>query len=155
MLQMRTILYTTDLSESSKVAFSFAHSLARDHGARLIVLHVIPSGTYELLNLTELGHGESAQQFDDDIRHHLRRLQPPDDRVPMEYKLVKGDTTASIIKVAEQTDCDMIVLGKHGGTGLKRMLMGSVAEHVMRCAPCPVLVVKEAVPDTVHSSAAS
>jgi nucleotide-binding universal stress UspA family protein len=60
----------------------------------------------------------------------------------MEYKLAKGDPASPIIKVAEEMACDLIVLGTHGRTGLGRVLMGSVAEHVMRSAPCPVLVVK-------------
>jgi nucleotide-binding universal stress UspA family protein len=150
---MHTILYTTDFSDSSKSALPLAYSLARDHGARLIVLHVLPAGTYELVNLAQLGQGESAQQFDDDIRHDLQRIQPPDDRVAMEYKLAKGDPAATIVKVAEETACDLIVLGTHGRTGLKRVLMGSVAEHVMRSAPCPVLVVKGPLPDTGSSSA--
>ena len=154
MMQLQTILYTTDFSDSSKGAFPLAYSLARDHGARLIVLHVLPAGTYEIVNLAQLGQGESAQQFEDDIRHDLQRIQPPDDRVPMEYKLAKGDPAASIVKVAEETACDLIVLGTHGRTGLKRVLMGSVAEHVMRGAPCPVLVVKGSVPDPGDSSGA-
>lgn len=143
MMQMRTILYTTDFSDSAETAFPLAYSLARDHGARLIVLHVLPAGTYEIANLAQLGQGESRQQFEDDIRHGLQRIQPPDDRVAMEYKLAKGDPAASIIKVAEEAACDLIVLGTHGRTGLRRVFMGSVAEHVMRSAPCPVLVVKD------------
>ena len=142
MMHMQTVLYTTDFSDSSKSAFPLAYSLARDHGARLIVLHVLPSGTYEIVNLAQLGQGESAQQFEADIRHDLQRIQAPDDRVAMEYKLAKGDPAASIIQVAEETACDLIVLGTHGRTGLRRALMGSVAEHVMRSAPCPVLVMK-------------
>jgi nucleotide-binding universal stress UspA family protein len=152
MMQIRTILYTTDFSESSKVTFPMAYSLARDHGARLIVLHVVPSGTYQILNLAQLGQGESERQFEDDIRHQLLRLQPPDNRVPMEYKLAEGEPGASIVKVAEDMHCDLIVLGTHGRTGFRRVLMGSVAEHVMRTAPCPVLVVKGPVPQANRSA---
>jgi nucleotide-binding universal stress UspA family protein len=151
MLQMRTILYTTDFSDSARAAFPLAYSLARDHGARLIVLHVIPVGTAEILNLAQLGAGETAKEYDEGILHDLQRLQPPDDRVPMEYKLAKGDPASSIIKIAEETACDLIVLATHGRTGLRRVLMGSVTEHVMRSAPCPVLVVKGSVPETSAS----
>src|SRR5438094_8549098 len=94
MMQMQTVLYTTDFSDSSKSAFPLAYSLSRDHGARLIVLHVLPAGTYEIVNLAQLGQGESPQQFEDDIRHDLQRIQRPDDRVAMEYKLAKGDPAA-------------------------------------------------------------
>lgn len=151
-MKMHTILYTTDFSESSKMAFSLAYSLARDHQARLVVLHVVPAGTYEIVNLAQLGHGESMGQFEDDIRHELQQFRPPDNRVPMEYKLANGDPVASIVKEAEDTRCDLIVLGTHGRTGFRRVLMGSVAEHVMRTAPCPVLVVKAQVQQASSSA---
>ena len=141
-MQTKVILYATDVSEPSRFAFSLAYSLARDHGARLIVLNVIPAGTYEIIDLAQLGLGESERQFEDEIRHGLRQLQPPDNHVSMDYKLAKGDPAKSIVKVAQDTQCDLIVLGTHGRSGLRRVLMGSVAEHVLRVAPCPVLVLK-------------
>jgi nucleotide-binding universal stress UspA family protein len=152
MMQIHSILYATDFSKSSKVAFSLACSIARDHQARLIVLHVVPAGTYEIVNLAQLGHGESMGEFEDDIRNELQQLQPPDNRVPMEYKLANGDAVASIVKEAEDTHCDLIVLGTHGRTGLRRLLMGSVAENVVRTAPCPVLVVKAPVQQASSSA---
>jgi nucleotide-binding universal stress UspA family protein len=142
MLKMSTILYATDMSELSKGAFPLACSLARDHGAKLIVLHVIPSGTHQFLTVAQLGQGESAAQFEDDLRHDLQRHYPVAERVLINYKLGKGDPATAIIKVAEEMACDLIVLGTHGRTGFRRVLMGSVAEHVMRTAPCPVLVVR-------------
>jgi universal stress protein A len=146
-MRINTILYATDFSESSKSAFPLAYSLARDHGARLIALHVVPAGTYEIANLVQLGHGESFRQFEEEIRHDLERLQPPDSSVPMVYKLAKGDPATLITNVAEEMASDLIVLGTHGRTGLRRVLMGSVAEHVLRSAPCPVLVVKTSLSD--------
>lgn len=131
-----------------------AYSLARDHGARLILLHVVPAGTYEIANLAQLGQGESREQFKQGIRRELQDLCPPDGPVPVDYKLAEGDSAAAINKVAEETAADLIVLGSHGRTGLRRALMGSVAEHVMRTAPCPVLVVKGAVPGAGPSAAA-
>ncbi len=131
-----------------------AYSLARDHGARLILLHVVPAGTYEITNLAQLGQGESMQQFEEGIRRELQNLCPPDGRVQPDYKLAEGDPAAAINKVAEETAANLIVLGTHGRTGLRRVLMGSVAEHVLRSAPCPVLVVKGAVPGADASSAA-
>jgi nucleotide-binding universal stress UspA family protein len=154
MLRMNAILYATDFSDSSKIAFPLACSLARDHGSRLIVLHVVATGTYEIANLAQLGQGESRWQFEDRIRRMLEEFQPPDGRVAVECKLAEGDPAASIIKAAEETGSDLIVLGTHGRTGFRRVLMGSVAEHVMRSAPCPVLVVKGAVPETGNSSVA-
>src|SRR5262245_57515124 len=142
MLQMRTILFASDLSESSKCAFPFGCSLARDHGAKLIVLHVIPSGTHQFILLAQLGQGESAAQFEEEVLNDLKQLHPIQTQIPMEYKVVKGDAATMIVQTANETDCDLIALGTHGRVGLKRMVMGSVAEHVMRTATCPVLVVK-------------
>jgi universal stress protein A len=154
MMRMHTVLCGTDFSDSSRGAIPMAYSLARDHGARLILLHVVPAGTYEIANLAQLGQGESKHQFEEGIRRELRELCPPDGGVPLEYKVAEGDPAAAINKVAEETAAALIVLGTHGRTGLRRALMGSVAEHVMRTAPCPVLVVKGAVPDAGPSAAA-
>jgi nucleotide-binding universal stress UspA family protein len=154
-MRINTILYATDFSEASRSAFPLAYSLARDHGARVIALHVVPAGTYEIANLVQLGHGESVRQFEQELWHDLQRLQPPDGSVPMEYKLEKGDPATLITKVAEETACDLIVVGTHGRTGLSRVLMGSVAENVLRSAPCPVLVAKTSVSDTGQPATAS
>src|SRR5262245_23353328 len=141
-MHLNAILYATDFSETSRNASPLAYSLARDHGARLIVLHVVPGGTYALANLAQLGQGETAAQFEEDIKHDLQRHRPLDDRVPMEYKVAKGEPAASIVRAAEEEACDLIVLGTHGRTGLSRVLLGSVAEQVIRRARCSVLVAK-------------
>ncbi len=60
----------------------------------------------------------------------------------MEHLLKMGKPTVEILRVAEESNCDLIVMGTHGRRGLARMLMGSVAEHVVRNATCAVLVVK-------------
>jgi nucleotide-binding universal stress UspA family protein len=62
--------------------------------------------------------------------------------VAVEQRLAEGDPAAEILHLATDTGCDMIVLGTHGRTGLDRLLMGSVAEQIVRKAPCPVLTVK-------------
>jgi universal stress protein A len=142
MSEIKTILYPTDLSEIAKCAFPLAYSLARDHGARLIVLHVIPVGTFTVRTLAELGQGESAEEFEGDLKQLLQAAATPDLRVPMEHKIVRGDPVTAILQVAEDTKSDLLVVGSHGRTGLRRLLMGSVAEQLMRKAPCPVLVAR-------------
>jgi nucleotide-binding universal stress UspA family protein len=66
----------------------------------------------------------------------------PDPEVQVERRLEQGDAATEIVRVAQETHCDLIVIGTHGRTGLSRVLMGSVAEKVLRQAPCPVLAVK-------------
>ena len=68
---------------------------------------------------------------------------PTDPTVPVVHKLLVGDPAEAIVQQAEAEHADMIVMGTHGRTGLTRMLMGSVAEAVVRRAACPVLTVKQ------------
>jgi len=78
----------------------------------------------------------------------------PHANVRMERRLEQGDATTEILRVAREESADLIVMGTHGRTGLGRLLMGSVAEQVMRRAPCPVLTVKSPVPETAPESPA-
>jgi nucleotide-binding universal stress UspA family protein len=138
MLRLQTILQPTDFSSPSRQAFQLAWSLARDHGARLIVMHVAAP----VLVYGEFGAYTYTEGHLDQLRHELDEIQGPDDSVPVEHRLEEGDAASHIIRAAEQLGCDLIVMGTHGRTGLSRWLLGSVAEQVMRLANCPVLTVK-------------
>lgn len=138
MLQLAAILHPTDFSPSSEHAFHLACSLARDHGARLIVLHVaIPPVVGYGGTMTPPPEGDWEA-----LEEQLRHVQTPDATISVEHLLREGDPVAEILRVAEESKCDLIVMGTHGRRGAARLLMGSVAEHVVRKAACPVLVVK-------------
>jgi nucleotide-binding universal stress UspA family protein len=143
MLAIRTILHPTDFSEHSGQAFRLACSLARDHGARLIVLHVLerPVFVYGGVLMAPPPPPLSAGQREA-AREQLRGLEPPDPAVPVEHLLEEGDPATATLQVAQERRCELIVMGSHGRTGLGRLLMGSVAERVVREAPCPVLIVR-------------
>jgi nucleotide-binding universal stress UspA family protein len=139
MLQVRTILHPTDFSKSSDAAFELACSLARDYGARLIVTHVAepPVPMY--------GDGlvlPPPQASMEPLRAQLCQILSKDPKVRVEHRLCEGDAGTEILRLAREVDCDLIVLGTHGRTGLGRLLMGSVAEQIVRRASCPVLTVK-------------
>lgn len=87
-----------------------------------------------------LGVDETNRQ---ELRKALAQVVPTDPNVPYEHKLLIGDPATSIVDLAESEGVDFIVLGSHGRTGLTRLLMGSVAEAVVRRAKCPVLTVKQ------------
>ena len=125
MLRVHTILFPTDLSERSNAAFPFACALAHDQGARLIVLHVVmpPLAREKLLE-------QRDPTYFDGVRQELRRLQTPDANVNVEHLLEKGDPVTEILRVAHETKAGLIVLTTHGRTGLRRALMGSVAEQL-------------------------
>jgi nucleotide-binding universal stress UspA family protein len=76
------------------------------------------------------------------LEDRLFKLQPPDRTIHVQRLLREGDPAQEILHTAEETKADLIVMGTHGRTGLRRLLMGSVAEVVLRKAPCPVLTVK-------------
>jgi nucleotide-binding universal stress UspA family protein len=142
MLPIKTILHPTDFSEQSAQAFRAACALASDYGARLVVTHVLP---LPLPAYGELGPlAPDLWQIEDEMRQSLQALRPPDPAVAVEYRLGKGDAAMEVVALAEEVGADLIVMGTHGRTGLGRLAVGSVAEAVLRRAPCPVLTMKVA-----------
>jgi len=149
MLPIHTILHPTDFSDRSQLAFRLACALARDYGARLVLLHVAP------IPVLVYGEGVVPPQPDDyleQLEEELHRLQAPDPSIHVEHRLKEGDPVTEILEVAEETGADLVVMGTHGRTGLGRLLMGSVAEHVVRRASCPVLTVRTPSPLAEQSS---
>jgi nucleotide-binding universal stress UspA family protein len=140
MLAFRTILHPTDFSPAAEFAFQLAGSLARDHGAELILLHVNPPKAADEIAV-EVQKEMLWEEF-----HRLERTDPHVRNLRIRTEFVEGDPGREILRVARETGADLIVMGTHGRTGLTRLLTGSVAEHVLRKAPCPVLTVKTAVP---------
>jgi nucleotide-binding universal stress UspA family protein len=146
MLPIKTILHPTDFSDCSRQAFRLASLLAQEQGARLIILHVKPPPEVTVASgdaLVVLQPGG----YDERLRQALRRLEVADPEVTVEHRLAEGNPARVIVEQAEASGCDLIVMGTHGRTGLGRLLLGSVAEHVLRKACCPVLTVKAPAPD--------
>jgi nucleotide-binding universal stress UspA family protein len=146
---IRTILHPTDFSTTAKLAMELAHAIARDHGARLIVLHVEPEslaagGTVPI----------EPRFFWDDLEQMRCQLDGPDLKYPVESQMRRGDVVTEILHAAEERDCDLIVMGSHGRRGLGRLLMGSAAEAILRRARCPVLTVKPAGARVARSESA-
>jgi universal stress protein A len=128
---------------SAQAAFELACSLARDYGAQLHVLHIAPP---PLAVIGEFGPVPSRPpEYDRDaLDEELCRLQRRAPKICVRYQLKHGDAADEILKAAQETRSDLIVMGTHGRTALKRLVMGSVTEQVVRKAPCPVLTVKAA-----------
>lgn len=136
----QTILHPTDFSDYSDLAFQLACSLARDHGARLVVVNVmspdiVRAEAHEIPVEVELSREAHLEQ--------LEQMQKRQSKIQIESKLMQGEPTNIILTMAKELPADLIVLGSHGRTGLSRLLMGSVAEEIVRKATCPVLVVKK------------
>ena len=139
MLPLRLILHPTDFSPHSEAAAKLAFALARDYGARVLVLHVlepiVPGGLEGVAILDPLA-------YEADLKARLAEVRPPGPTVPVEHRLAPGSAAEEILRAAKESKCGVIVLGTHGRGGVGRLLMGSVAEQVVRKAPCPVLTVK-------------
>lgn len=149
MSAMRTILYPTDFSTDARPAFEVACALASEGRGRLVVLHVERPPLATLGGTT--GVPPLPNEYDGGrLREELQRIRPVRAGVAVEHRLEYGDPTAVILEVAQEIGADLIVMGTHGRTGLRRLLMGSVAERVVRKAPCPVLTFRSAAM-TPHS----
>jgi nucleotide-binding universal stress UspA family protein len=138
--RIRKILFPTDLSPASNAVLRHATALARGNDASLLILHVEePPLAY--------GGGEvfySAGEINTDaLQAMLDKVAPQDPAVKVERRLVIGDPASEIPRVAKEENVDLIVMGTHGRTGLLRLLMGSVAELVVRRAHCAVLTVRQ------------
>ncbi len=139
-MDVNRILFPTDFSHCGDAALAFATALARDTKATLVIVHVEePAVAY--------GGGEMYYGIPEpataDLKAMLKEVKPTVDSVPFEHHLITGDPAGAIVRFAETEAIDLIVLGTHGRTGLMRMLMGSVAESIVRRAPCPVLTFKQ------------
>lgn len=142
MLSFYTILHPTDLSEEAATALQVARALARDGKGRLVLLTVVPS------SFPPVEAYVSAEVFEHDIadaKQRLAQLAAMIDDVPVTTVVESGDTGDVILRTAEEVEADLIVMGTHGRRGLSRLVMGSVAEFVVRRAPCPVLTIRPRV----------
>ena len=138
MLTTKHILVPMDWSEPSHRAFHLAVSLAREHDAQLTLLHVVP--------LPALMYGPPPQSYLDHLYEELCRMRPSDPKVRVRCLVAEGPPVAAILNAIRESGCDLIVMGTHGRRGLNRLLMGSVAQEVVRRAPCRVLTVRAGVP---------
>jgi nucleotide-binding universal stress UspA family protein len=136
----KTIVFPTDFSTASDAALPHAEALAKSSGARLLILHVEePPLAY---GGGELYYG-LPEPSSERILKMLEDVRPKDPAVPFTHRLTMGDPAGEIVRIAGDEGAEMIVLGTHGRTGMTRLLMGSVAEVIVRRAPCPVLVYRE------------
>lgn len=138
-METKKIVFPTDFSTLSDAVLDHATTLAREHGAKLIIVHVEePPAAY--------GGGEMYYGIPEpdmaELEQMLNKVTPRDPQVSFERRLATGDPASEIVRLAEEEGADMIVMATHGRTGLSRLVMGSVAEAVVRHARCPVMTFK-------------
>jgi nucleotide-binding universal stress UspA family protein len=138
-MKARKIVFATDFSPSSEAALATAVSLAREGNGTLVLVHVQEPPM-------AFGGGEAyigPTETEEELSEMLRNLVGEDAGITVERRIVVGEPAHEIVRLAEEDSGDLIVIGSHGRTGVTRLLMGSVAEAVVRRAKCPVLTVKQ------------
>ncbi len=146
-IQLRHILYPTDFSEVGQCAFKYACSLAQSNNAALHCLHVVDEAYQYLASMgpDSIAIGPPPDdlvkaawvQMNDYVAKYLSGVS-----FPVKSAVVIGRPFMEIIRYAREHQADMIVIATHGRTGLKHVLLGSVAEKVVRKSPCPVLTIR-------------
>jgi universal stress protein A len=139
--QINCILHPSDFSQTAQRSLAYAAELAESCGATLHLLHVLsPSSsaiTAELGGAASAGAAQSGK-----VGARLEALLSKQTLSTAPILCARsGDADDEIVGYAEEIGADMIVMGTRGLTGLRRLVLGSVAESVLRSAPCPVLVV--------------
>jgi nucleotide-binding universal stress UspA family protein len=168
MIKMRKILHPTDFSEFSSHAMRYAASFAQEYAATLYVLHIVEEvhtplyfdvPQFYLQSPDSRSWTQLMAEMEDKSRRSLEDILPQEFKSTIQtvYLIRRGDPFHEIMQCASDIQADIIVCGTHGRTGLQHALFGSVAEKLVRKAPCPVFTVrmptqKEQTP-TVESTA--
>ena len=139
------ILVPTDGSDGVERAVRHAVDLAVRHGATVHALYVVNSASYAGMPMESSWEGiDELLRSDAEDAVSLVEAVGDDHDIPVETTVVDGSPSAEIVRYAEDADCDLVVMGTHGRGGIDRLLLGSVAEKVVRASSVPVLTVRVA-----------
>lgn len=155
MISLRRILLPTDFSEPSLAATHYALELAQRFGSKLRLLHVIEDPMI-YVPFFESNPLPTREEFEQYAQTRLENWIQPEEAgtVELEYRWVHGKPFVEIVREAREDDADLIVIGTHGRGTAAHLLLGSVAEKVVRTSPCPVLTVRPQGQQFVHPGAA-
>jgi nucleotide-binding universal stress UspA family protein len=156
MIAIETILLPTDGSKCSAKAMAYALSFAKQYGGRVVALHVIDQRWEEQTRIVFAEVGQDLTQkirngYEEEARRILQEVTGAAGKVgvSVETRVVTGIPSEDIVRVAQELPADLIIMGTHGRAGMSHLLLGSVAEKVVRRAPCPVLTVRKEEHDFV------
>ena len=145
MFTLEKILIPVDFSDSSKLALAYGATLVLEHGAKLYLLAVVEEEKPDMIGLEDrLGvfkkwaeeHSEKAQQQLEGLRDEMER------DLDTQLMVSIGNASNEIMRVAQEEEVNLIVMGAHGKGGFQAGWLGGTAYNVVRKAPCPVLTVK-------------
>lgn len=144
MAHFKRILFATDFSETSSYAVAHALLMAKTFGAQLHVLHVLESEIPAMMDGAAYLPPNYFEEIEKQAAEKLEEVISRNDRDQLTVTLVmrRGAAFLEIIRYARDQKMDLIVLGTHGRGALAHVLLGNVAEKVVRKAPCPVLTIR-------------
>jgi nucleotide-binding universal stress UspA family protein len=143
--EWKRILCPIDFSDASRAALEMAADLARQHGATLTLFHAYPVPGYTFPDGSFVASSKMLEELAEQARRHLEEwkgIATSLGLAAVEAATAVGEPAYEIVAFAKEKAIDLVVVGTHGRTGLTHALMGSVAERVVRKAPCPVLTVR-------------
>jgi universal stress protein A len=147
-MSIRRILIPIDYSENSKVALAYGAELAVIFGASLDIVHVWDRPTYVTDAVMVQRPGEAHKPIGELIRENAQKdmdefmsaITLPSG-LPIQTRLLSGEPAATLVRELKKAEHDLVVLSSHGRTGFAHLLLGSVAEKLVRLSPVPVLTV--------------
>ncbi|TAK53490.1 MAG: universal stress protein [Bacteroidetes bacterium] len=144
MVSIKNILCPIDYSVYSEMALKYAIEFAEKYQAKLYLMHVLDIRVYDINDPDLYNVNIIDEETINKLRERLLKCVNEDakNKISVEAIIIQGVPFAEIIKTAKECKIDLIVLGTHGRTGLSHAIMGSVAEKVVRKAPCPVLTIR-------------
>ena len=146
MTRSQRILVPIDFSEHSRKALRYALELTHPHNAEIVLLHVIAEPFYGVnFDPGAMTLPPIQEELQQAVRRELKGWQERELPPPLRSHVLwrSGSPFAEICRVARSIEANLIVMGTHGYSAVKHVLLGSTAERVVRSAPCPVLVVRE------------
>ncbi|WP_042012725.1 universal stress protein [Aeromonas fluvialis] len=143
MPSIKTLLCPVDFSQMSRAVLDYAVFMAQSHEAQLKLIHVVDQlhgfDSYKILHMTAI---EITHEMERQARTQLKELVASLP-IPATFDIRFGRAADEIVIQAKEDEVELIVMGSHGRSGISHLLVGSVAESVVRHAPCPVLVVRQ------------
>jgi nucleotide-binding universal stress UspA family protein len=147
---LKNILFLTDFSQPSAAALPFAAMIARSYGAKVTALHVLVPSAYTYMTL-EMG-ADLLDAQDDAAKSEMEKVEAEFAGLPREVILERNTGVWPVLsKMLQEGDIDLIVLGTHGRTGLKKAVFGSTAEEIFRRTAVPVLTIGPGVRTGAHN----
>src|SRR5579863_7553842 len=142
-IAVKNVLFATDFSETSEAALPYAAAICRHFGSTLHLVHVVSEASLLLMTggVDYVSMGTIYEDAHTEAKEKLDEIAGRIEGIPQRSYVRHGQVWRSLNGIIEDNQVDMIVLGTHGRTGLGKLLLGSVAEDILRHAPCPVLTV--------------